>query len=126
MLDNAEPVAFIPSQNLARSRRFYEQTLGLALAGEDSFAVVFRIGGITLRVTNVSNVKDFKPHSFTALGWHVPDATLAVQELTNRGIVFERFPGIEQDSLGIWSAPSGSKVAWFKDPEGNILSISQS
>jgi hypothetical protein len=73
----------------------------------------------------VVKLKEFTPAQFTILGWEVPDAQQAVSELQSRGVTFERYPWAQQDELGVWSAPGGAKVAWFKDPDGNVLSVSQ-
>ena len=125
MLGSANVVAFAPTRDPGKAREFYEKTLGLEFVSEDPFAVVFNANGVSLRVADVSTVKEFKPAPFTILGWEVPSADKAVKELTKRGVEFERFPGIDQDELGIWSSPSGARVAWFKDPDGNILSITE-
>lgn len=73
----------------------------------------------------IVKMKDFAPAQYTILGWEVPDMTSAVQELAQRGVVFSRYGSIPQDELGIWTTPDASKVAWFNDPDGNVLSISQ-
>ena len=125
MLGSANVVAFAPTRDPGKARRFYEKTLGLEFVSEDPFAVVFNANGIALRVADVSTVKEFKPAPFTILGWEVPSADEAVEQLTERGVKFERFPGMDQDKLGVWSSPSGARVAWFKDPDGNILSITE-
>lgn len=125
MLGTAEIVAFVPMRNADNARTFYRDVLGLKLVSEDDFALVFDANGVMLRVANVSNVKSFKPFPFTVLGWLVESAEDMVRALENRGVEFERFPGMDQDDYGIWNSPSGAKVAWFKDPEGNILSITQ-
>ncbi len=126
MLASADLVAFVPTRDPEKSRRFYEQTLGLEFVSEDPFALVFRANGVTIRIANVSSVADFKPAPFTILGWHVASAEAAAQALHERGIECERFAGMTQSALGIWRSPSGAQVAWFKDPDGNILSITQS
>jgi catechol 2,3-dioxygenase-like lactoylglutathione lyase family enzyme len=118
-------VAFIPSKNPPKSRPFFEKTLGLKFVSQDSFAMVVDAKGVMIRVTNVSNVKDFQPHPFTILGWDVDDIEKTVRQLQKKGVEFERYAGLEQDSLGIWGAPGGTRVAWFKDPDGNLLSVSQ-
>jgi catechol 2,3-dioxygenase-like lactoylglutathione lyase family enzyme len=106
----------------ARAKAFYGDVLGLALRHEDGYALVFDGGGATLRI---SVVQELAPQPFTVLGWEVDDVRAAVRELTVRGVVFERFPGMEQDDLGVWLPPGGSQgVAWFKDPDGNLLSVS--
>ena len=125
MLGSANVVAFAPTRDPGKAREFYEKTLGLEFVSEDPFAVVFNANGVSLRVADVSTVKGFKPAPFTILGWEVPSADKAVDELTARGVYFERFPGMDQDKLGIWSSPTGARVAWFKDPDGNILSITE-
>ena len=126
MLGSADLVAFAPTREPRKARDFYESTLGLELISEDSFALVFNANGVQLRIANVSGVKGFKPAPFTILGWQVPSAEKAVKELTRKAVEFQRFPGMEQDEIGIWNAPSGARVAWFKDPDGNILSITES
>ena len=104
---------------------FYEQTLGLKFVSEDPFALVFDSNGVTIRIANVASVKGFKPAAYTVLGWQVRSAEEAVQALAEKGVKFERFKGMDQDSLGVWSSPSGVRVAWFKDPDGNILSVTE-
>jgi len=125
MLDSADVIAFVPTRDPAKARAFYQRTLGLKFVSEDPFALVFDAKGVTIRIANVSSVKNYKPAAFTILGWHVDDAEDAVKRLAKKGVVFERFPGMDQDALGIWDSPSGARVAWFKDPDGNILSITQ-
>jgi hypothetical protein len=94
----------------------------LRLTAKDDFALVFESGGTMIRVVKVGA---FRPAFYTILGWQVKDATQSVSALIKRGVNFERFPGMEQDAQGIWSAPGGARVAWFKDPDGNVLSVSQ-
>lgn len=125
MLRNADVVCFVPTRNPQRARAFYENVLGLEFVSEDPFALVFNAKGVTVRVADVSSVRDFRPASFTILGWHVPSAEAAVRDLQARGVAFERFPGTEQSQTGIWTSPSGAKVAWFKDPDGNVLSVTE-
>ena len=125
MLGSADLIAFVPSRNLERSRRFYEQTLGLAFAGEDAFALVFDANGVMVRVVNVSMVDTFAPAPFTILGWQVASVERAGRSLVTRGVRLERYPGMDQDANGIWTAPGGARVAWFKDPDGNTLSITE-
>ena len=115
-------VTFIATKKPEESKRFYEGKLSLKFLNDDGFALVFDIDGIMLRI---ARVKDFTPFPFTVLGWEVNAIEKAVSELNAKGVSFERFPGLPQDELGIWSAPGGAKVAWFKDPDGNILSLSQ-
>jgi len=125
MLGNADLIAFVPTRDPQKSRRFYEQALGLEFVNEDPFALVFNAHGVMLRIANVSTVKDFKPAAFTILGWRVASAESTVRALGEKGIEFERFPGMSQNPLGIWQSPSGAQVAWFKDPDGNMLSITE-
>jgi predicted enzyme related to lactoylglutathione lyase len=121
ILELAKPVIVICTRDRARAVEFYRETLGLAFAYEDSFATVFNVGGITLRV---STVTDFTPHEHTILGFHVPDVAATVRALREKGVTFNIYQGFGQDELGIWSAPGGAvRVAWFKDPEGNVLSV---
>lgn len=115
-------VAFVGTTSQARARQFYGETLGLPLISEDNFALAYDAHGTTLRVTTVQHVT---AAGYTVLGWDVPDIVNIVAELSAAGVVFERWPGMQQDKLGIWDAPSGARVAWFKDPEGNILSVTQ-
>lgn len=124
MLATADLVAFIPTTNPKRARAFYEDTLGLEFVSEDKFALVFKSSGVTIRIANVSGVPH-KPASFTILGWTVRDVAKAVRGLGNKGVLFERYAGMNQDALGVWTSPSGAKVAWFKDPDGNVLSVTE-
>jgi catechol 2,3-dioxygenase-like lactoylglutathione lyase family enzyme len=125
MLGSADLIAFVPTREPEKARKFYEQTLGLEFVSEDAFALVFSAHGTTLRIANVSQVKDFRPAPFTILGWRVANASDSAGDLAKKGVQFERFPGMDQDEQGIWESPSGARVAWFKDPDGNILSITQ-
>ena len=124
MLTTSKPVILIPTVKKDEAREFYESVLGLKFRLDDGFALVFDTAGIMLRVTPV---KEFTPHQFSVLGWEVDDITSAVTELKDRGVVFEKydFPWMSQDELGIWTAPDGTCVAWFKDPDGNLLSVAQ-
>ena len=122
LLGSHNIVAFVATRDPARARVFYRDTLGLRFVGEDPFAVTFDANGTTLRV---SAVRELAPAQYTVLGWHVPDIAATVTALNGAGVAFQRYPGISQDELGIWTSPSGARVAWFKDPDGNILSITQ-
>lgn len=121
-LDAYPIVAFLTTTDPAKAKAFYGDKLGLKFVSEDGFAVVFRGHGTTVRITIMKSVT---PLQHTVLGWEVPDAGAAVQMLRDAGVTFEIVPGLQQDELGIWSAPGGAKVAWFKDPEGHFLSLSQ-
>lgn len=119
------PVAFIPTTQPAAARRFYEKTLGLRFESADSFAIVFSVGpepGIMLRVTTVP---ELTPAGFTIFGWQVDDIVESVTELAAKGVEVTRYGFLGQDERGIWNAPGGTRVAWFHDPDGNTLSISQ-
>ena len=115
-------VAFVGTRDAERARGFYRDKLGLRLVHEDNFALQFDSNGTMLRV---SMVPELNPAKFTVLGWEVPDIVAAVKQLQQDGVAFERYE-FAQDELGIWTAPGGAaRVAWFKDPDGNILSVSQ-
>jgi catechol 2,3-dioxygenase-like lactoylglutathione lyase family enzyme len=122
MLENQKLVAFVPIRDADRARGFYRDTLGLRLQSEDRFALVFDAGGTPLRATLAG---EFQAQRFTVLGWQVRDAAATARRLSAAGVYFERYPGMEQDELGLWSAPGGARVAWFRDPDGNILSLSE-
>lgn len=125
MLGTMDIVAFVPTLNPATARAFYEGLLGLRFVSEDAFAVVFDSNGVMVRIANVSSVDGFSPAPFTILGWLVDDIAGTVKALDKKGVKFMRLPGMEQDQLAVWSSPSGAKVAWFKDPDGNVLSVTQ-
>jgi catechol 2,3-dioxygenase-like lactoylglutathione lyase family enzyme len=122
MLQNAKVVAFVGTRDAARAKAFYAGTLGLSLTEENSFALVFDVNGTMLRVTNV---RELNPAQYTVLGWDVPDITATVRELEEKSVVFARYPALVQDEDGVWTAPSGARVAWFSDPDGNVLSLTQ-
>jgi len=123
MLASEKLVGFVPITDPARAKSFYAEKLGLKFISEDSFAVVFDASGNMLRLTRVQEVK---PQPFTILGWQVADIVATVQQLKAAGVKFERYGEfMQQDELGIWNAPGGTRVAWFKDPDGNTLSVSQ-
>lgn len=123
LLGDCDVMAFAPTCDQARAIEFYRDKLGLRLISQDGFAAVFDANGITLRVSSVP--QPLAPQPFTILGWKVPDIAAAVRSLESAGVIFERYPQIPQDELGIWAAPGGAKVAWFKDPDGNILSMTE-
>jgi catechol 2,3-dioxygenase-like lactoylglutathione lyase family enzyme len=115
-------MAFVFTRDPTRARAFYRDTLRLELVSEDEFALVLDIGGTMLRVTTV---QELTPAAYTILGWQVQDVVGAVKSLQRKDVVFERYPGMIQDEHGIWESPSGARVAWFKDPDGNTLSLTQ-
>jgi catechol 2,3-dioxygenase-like lactoylglutathione lyase family enzyme len=123
MLGSINIVAFVPTTDAARARAFYEGVLGLRFVKDDGFALVLDAHGIMVRVAKVP--PPFTPPQFTILGWQVSEIEKIVAGLQKKGVHFERYGFFEQDKLGIWTTPTGEKVAWFKDPEGNILSVSQ-
>lgn len=122
MLGDKPLVTFIVTKDADKARQFYEGVLGLTFVEDTPFALVFDAHGIQLRVTRV---EELTPSPHTVLGWDVGDVPAAVRELAAKGVTFEIYEGFGQDEDGIWSAPDGSKVAWFKDPDGNLLSVSQ-
>ncbi len=123
MLGSIDIVAFVPTKDAEKARAFYVRVLGLRFVKDDGFALVLDANGIKVRVARVP--PPFTPAPFTILGWQVTDIEKVVTELQGKGVQCERFGFFEQDKLGIWTAPSGDKVAWFKDPDANILSVSQ-
>jgi predicted enzyme related to lactoylglutathione lyase len=122
MLKSRPIVAFVATTNPKRAKAFYAETLGLRLVSEDGFALAFDAGGTMLRV---AIVKTLQPAGYTVLGWIVPDIAKAVRDMVKRGVIFQRYEGMPQDDLGIWSSPSGARIAWFSDPEGNTLSLTE-
>lgn len=122
-LGSLEPVAFIPSTDFARSRAFYQDTLGLDLVSEEGHALVFALGPHRLML-RVAKSPAFTPLPFTQFGWQVVDIHATIAELTAKGIEFVRYGFFEQDEAGVWTSPTGAKIAWFKDPDGNTLSLS--
>jgi catechol 2,3-dioxygenase-like lactoylglutathione lyase family enzyme len=122
MLSSTNIVAFVPTKDSGKAREFYEGVLGLRFVKDDGFAMVLDANGIMIRV---AKMKDFTPAQFTILGWQVSRIEGVVRDLQNKGVRFEIFGFFKQDDLGIWTAPTGDKVAWFKDPDGNILSVSE-
>ena len=123
MPTSAKAMAFIVTRDRASACAFYGGTLGFALTGEDDFAAVFNLNGTMLRI---STVEGHVPQPHTVLGWEVPDIADCVRTLRGQGVTFSIFEGFGQDDLGIWNAPgSSTKIAWFKDPDGNVLSLAQ-
>ena len=122
MLGSTNIAAFVPITDGEKARAFYEGILGLKFVKDDGFALVFNANGIMIRA---GKMKEVKPAPFTVLGWQVAEIENVVRALIGKGVCFEIFGFFKQDELGIWTAPTGDKVAWFKDPDGNILSVSQ-
>ena len=122
MLGSEKLVAFVATRDLGRAKDFYRDTLGLRLVSEDQFALVFDAAGTMLRVARVQKLV---PAKYTVLGWQVRDIVGTAKQLQKAHITLERYPGMQQNEFGIWNSPSGARVAWFKDPDGNTLSITQ-
>jgi predicted enzyme related to lactoylglutathione lyase len=122
MLDDADLIAFAATTDLDRARVFYERVLGLPVTEQTDLACVFDANGTMLRVTAVPEVARA---GYTVLGWRVPDITAAARELSARGVTFLRFDGMDQDADGVWTSPGGGRIAWFADPDGNTLSLTQ-
>lgn len=122
MLNKSKIVAFVATSKPENARDFYQQILGLRLVSDDPTAIVFDANGIMLRV---QKVQEHAPPNHTVLGWDVGDIRAEIRELMARGVRFERYERIDQDELGVWTSPSGAKVAWFKDTDGNVLSLTQ-
>jgi predicted enzyme related to lactoylglutathione lyase len=124
ILGRSEIVAFAPTTDAARARAFYEGVLGLRLVSDEKpFAIVFDANGTMIRVTTVP---ELKPQLFTILGWRVADIEATVDRLAAAGVEFQRYKGMnDSDPRGIWNSPSGARVAWFKDPDGNVLSLTE-
>jgi len=122
MMINHRLKAFVSTTKPDISRAFYEKKLGLKLLSEDSFGIEFDANGAHLRLTFVEKLT---PQPFTVLGWDTDDIVSAIHSLNKQGISFERYDFIDQDEAGIWKAPGGTRVAWFKDPDGNLLSLSE-
>jgi predicted enzyme related to lactoylglutathione lyase len=122
MLESARAVAFVPATDLGRARAFYEGIVGLEVLDVSGFACVFRAGGITLRVALVG---ELSPQPFTVFGWEVRAISETMAGLAARGVRFLRYEGMDQDPAGVWTTPGGDRVAWFCDPDGNVLSLTQ-
>ncbi len=122
MLNTAKMVGFVLTKDYDKSRAFYEGKLGFEFISLDQFALVVKVGGHMVRI---AKVPDFEPLRSTVLGWEVPDVGSAVDWLASRGVTCEKYPFVQDKERGIWTTPDGNKVAWFKDPDGNVLSVSQ-
>ncbi|HEY1739955.1 MAG TPA: VOC family protein [Acidimicrobiia bacterium] len=120
MLDDATYVGFIPVRDAAVAKSFYEGVLELEVLDDSPFALVVDAHGTVVRVTPVG---EFTAQPFTVAGWNVADIDAEVRALTDRGVNFTRYDGMEQDEVGVWTAPGGDRVAWFTDPDGNTLSL---
>jgi catechol 2,3-dioxygenase-like lactoylglutathione lyase family enzyme len=122
MLGSSKIVAFIPVTDTSRAKAFYVDLLGLALVDDTPFALVCDADGTAVRITPVG---DLSPQPFTVFGWAVDDISAMSRALAAAGVELLRFDGLDHDALGVWTAPGGDRVAWFHDPDGNVLSLSQ-
>lgn len=121
-LASAPLVAFLATVDAKRARAFYVDTLGLSLVEDSPFALVVEANDTMVRI---QKVEAFTPHPFTALGWAVEDIAATVRDLARKGIAVTRYPGMDQDADGIWTSPAGARIAWFRDPDGNVLSLTE-
>jgi catechol 2,3-dioxygenase-like lactoylglutathione lyase family enzyme len=122
MLAGNDVIAFVATTDMDRARPFYRDTLGLNLVEDSPYACAYEANGTMLRVTLVP---ELRPAGYTVCGWRVDEISEAVRALAARGVGFARYDGMEQDDLGVWTAPGGARVAWFSDPDGNTLSLTQ-
>lgn len=124
-LANLFPIGFIPIRDADAALAFYQRTLGLTFQADDGFAIVFRLGPVRGLILRLVRMPEYTPAPYTIFGWEVPDIVRSVDDLSAKGVSFTRYDHLQQDERGIWSSPSGARVAWFKDPDGNTLSLSQ-
>jgi len=122
MLAQGKIAGFVPTTDYDKARAFYEGKLGFGFISLDQYALVMSVGGHRIRITKMPN---YTPLQGTILGWEVQDIQAVATWLRDRGVTLEKYPFVQDRDLGIWTTPSGDKVAWFKDPDGNILSIAQ-
>jgi len=122
MLGDQKLMAFVATSRAQQALEFYRDVLGLRFVADEPFAVVFDCHGTTLRI---QKVEAHDPLPYTSLGWQVTNIAEKVAALAARGVRCERFPGLDQDAQGIWTSPSGARIAWLKDPDGNVLSLTQ-
>jgi len=122
MLGTAKIVAFGATRDSARSRAFYEGVLGLSFIEDNPYACVFDAGGVQLRM---QKVRSLTPQPHTMLGWSVASIGDVVASLVGKGVTMERYGFLEQDEHGVWTSPSGAKIAWMKDPDGNLISLTE-
>jgi predicted enzyme related to lactoylglutathione lyase len=122
MLGTAHFQGFIPITDMGRAKAFYVGVLGLALREEQPHVLNLDANGTLLRLTPVESLQ---PQPFTIAGWRVDEIAAAIKVLSVRGVEFRRYDGFDQDELGIWTTPGGDQVAWFSDPDGNNLSLTQ-
>ena len=122
MLNTSKIIGFVPTRDATKAKEFYVGQLGLVFVSEDEYALVLNANGHMVRIIKVN---DFKPVKYTALGWEVSNIKQVATGLKSRGMVFEQYTFVQDKELGIWTAPNGDMIAWFRDPDGNVLSISE-
>jgi hypothetical protein len=122
MLGKYDLMAFVSTAEPAKARPFYEGQLGLPVLAADDYGVMYDVNGRRLRL---SFVRELQPAPYSILCWVVPEIFSVVADLMAKGVVFERYEGMGQDAAGVWTSPDGTRVAWFKDPGGNVLSLAQ-
>jgi len=122
MLGSSKIIGFAPTKDATAARKFYIDQLGLTFISEDEYALVLSANGNMIRIIKA---RDFKPVQYTVLGWEVQQIEVVAAKLMEKGVSFERYPFVQDKQLGIWTTASGDKIAWFKDPDGNVLSISE-
>ena len=122
MLSSSKMMGFLLTRDYEAARKFYEGQLGFRFVSQDQFALVVQAGESRIRIVKMP---DMTPLRSTVLGWEVQGIEGVVDWLRGRGVAFEKYPFVQDQERGIWSAPGGDKVAWFKDPDGNVLSVSQ-
>jgi len=122
MLTNKKMKAFVPTLDPEKAKEFYTKVLELKLLSSDKYGIEFDANGTLLRI---NTVREYTPHPFTVLGWNVDDISATIQALNKKGVHCEKYSFLEQDEMGVWLSPGGSKVAWFKDPDGNLLSLTE-
>lgn len=124
MLTDKKVKAFVITTDAVAAKKFYGEILGFKFLSEDDYGLEFEMNNALLRVS-VTSLENAEPQKNTVLGWCVPDIYETVEFLKSKGINLERYSFLQQDENGVWNAESGTKVAWFKDPNGNLLSIDQ-
>ncbi len=122
MLANKKMKAFVPTLDPEKAKFFYTGVLGLKLLSADKYGIEFDANGTLLRI---NTVKEYTPHPFTVLGWNVDDIAATIKALNTKGVHCEKYAFLDQDEMGVWMSPGGSKVAWFRDPDGNLLSLTE-
>jgi catechol 2,3-dioxygenase-like lactoylglutathione lyase family enzyme len=121
-LKDSKMVGFLATSSPDISKLFYDEILDLTLIEETPFALVFESVNAVIRIQKTEEVF---PPPYTTIGWEVENIEFTARALSESGVQFERYEGMNQDYLGVWDVPNGSKVAWFKDPDGNLLSITE-